>query len=205
MSPPTQEHPEGTETAVGAVLAGGAGSRIGGAKATADLDGRPLLSYPLAAVVEAGLEPIVVAKRDSALPPLDCRVVHEPDRPRHPLCGIVAALRHARDRPLVVVACDMPFADAGLLGWLASAPQPLVVPSVDGRLQPLHARYDPALLPVLEAALDRAEPLQETVASLEPRMVEESELARFGDPRRICFNVNAAEDLERAEELLNPR
>ncbi len=114
---------------------------------------------------------------------------------------IASALRHARDRPLVVIACDMPFADAGLLGWLASAPEPLVVPSVAGRLQPLHARYDPALLPLLEAALGRAEPLQETVASLEPRVIEEKELARFGDPHRICFNVNAAEDLERAEEL----
>ena len=35
---------------------------------------------------------VVVAKADSALPPLDCRIVIEPAAPRHPLCGIIAGL-----------------------------------------------------------------------------------------------------------------
>lgn len=184
------------------MLAGGQGSRLGEAKATAELGGRPLISYPLAAVEEAGLEPIVVAKRSSELPPLDCQVIHEPNRPQHPLCGIVAALGHAQRRPLVVVGCDMPFANARLLGWLGSIPERLAMPAVAGRLQPLLARYDQALLPALEAALEAAEPLRRTIESLRPRAIPEADLARFGDPRLLCFNVNTPADLKRAEELL---
>lgn len=53
---------------VGAVLAGGAGSRLGGAKAMVKLAGRPLISYPLAAIEQADLEPVVVAKACTELP-----------------------------------------------------------------------------------------------------------------------------------------
>jgi molybdenum cofactor guanylyltransferase len=187
---------------IGAVLAGGRGSRIGGAKAAVELGGRPLISYPLAAVELASLEPVVVAKADSELPPLACPVVHEPELPRHPLCGIVAALRHAGGRPVVVVGCDMPFVDAGLLAWLAAVPEPLAVVSLGGEPQPLLGRYDGALLPALESALARAESLRRTVESLQPRLVGEAELARFGGPRRLCLNVNTRADLERAERLL---
>jgi molybdopterin-guanine dinucleotide biosynthesis protein A len=171
-------------------------------KALVELAGAPLISYPLAAVEEAGLEPIVVAKGDSELPPLGCPVIREPAQPRHPLCGIVAALRHAGERPLVAVGCDMPFTGAGLLAWLGSAPEPLVVPSVGGRLQPLLARYDSSLLPALEEALAEGLPLQRTVEALRPRIVVEPELARFGDPRRLCFNLNTPADVEEAERLL---
>ena len=188
--------------AVGAILAGGRGSRIGGAKALVELAGRPLISYPLAAVEAAGLEPVVVAKPDSELPPLSCRTIREPVLPRHPLCGIVAALRHAGERPLVAVGCDMPFAGAALLAWLGSAPEPLVVVAVGERLQPLPARYDGALRPALEAALASERALRPTLRSLRPRTIAAAELARFGDPRRLCFNVNTHADLRRAEELL---
>jgi molybdopterin-guanine dinucleotide biosynthesis protein A len=191
-----------TRQPLGAVLAGGRGSRMGGEKATVELRGRPLILYPLEAITEAGLEPVVVAKRGSRLPTLGCRVLHEPDLPRHPLCGIVAALREAAGRPLVAVGCDMPFLDPGLLAWLGAAPEPLVVPLVGSRLQPLLARYDPSLLPELEAAMERGEPLQRAVEALRPRLIAEPDLARFGDPRRLCFNVNDRAGLERAEALL---
>jgi CTP:molybdopterin cytidylyltransferase MocA len=43
------------ERPLGAVLAGGRGSRIGGGKPTIELAGRPLISYRLAAIEAAGL------------------------------------------------------------------------------------------------------------------------------------------------------
>jgi molybdopterin-guanine dinucleotide biosynthesis protein A len=188
--------------AVGVVLAGGRGSRIGGAKPTVEVDGRPLISYPIAAIEAAGLEPLVVAKQGSALPPLECPAIEEPDEPRHPLCGVVAALRHAGGRALVVVGCDMPFVAPDLLAWLASRPEPLVTPVLKGRAQPLPARYEPVLLPALERALAEERSMSGTIDSLGPRIVAEDELAAFGDPGRICFNVNTREDLVRAGEML---
>jgi GTP:adenosylcobinamide-phosphate guanylyltransferase len=40
------------------------------------------------------------------------------------------------------------------------------------------------------------------VVALEPRVVAEDELARFGDPELISLNVNTPADLERAEAAL---
>jgi molybdopterin-guanine dinucleotide biosynthesis protein A len=193
---------EEPSAAVGAVLAGGRGERLGGAKAAALLGGLPLIARPLAAIEAAGLEPLVVAKRCTPLPPLSVEVVLEPDRPRHPLRGIVEALRRAGGRAVVVVGCDMPLVDPGLLRALAAAPEALVVPRIDGELQPLLARYDASLLPPLERALRGSGPLRATVESLGPRVLDEDELERYGDPRLLGLNVNTPADLVEAERLL---
>jgi molybdopterin-guanine dinucleotide biosynthesis protein A len=190
--------------ALGVVLAGGLGNRLGGAKATVELLGRPLISYPLAALAAAGLETVVVAKPGTDLPPLDGPLLLEPTEPRHPLCGIVTALREAGERPLVVLACDMPLAEPALLAHLATAGEPLLVPELGGRLQPLQARYAPALLPALEVALEREEPLRRSVESLAPTTLAAPALSRFGDPERMLLNVNTPDDLRRAAALLQP-
>jgi molybdopterin-guanine dinucleotide biosynthesis protein A len=188
--------------ALGVVLAGGRGSRLGGGKATTELAGRPLISYPLTALLEAGLEAVVVAKPDTDLPPFDLDVLTEPEEPVHPLAGIVAALRQTR-RPLVVLGCDFPFVPPALVRALADAPERLVVPAPGGEAQPLVARWTPELLPALEGALDREEPLRRTVAALSPRLLGDAELARFGDPARVFFNVNTPADLRCAERAVS--
>jgi molybdopterin-guanine dinucleotide biosynthesis protein A len=190
------------DDALGVVLAGGRGSRLGGAKAEVELTGRPLISYPLEAIEAAGLDAVVCTKPTEAPPRNSVAVLEEPELPRHPLTGIVSALRAAAGRPVVVVACDMPFVAPGLIELLADAPVPLVIPALEGRPQPLLGRYEPSLLPALEEALEREEPLTRTVEALGPRLLSEEELARFGDPRRLLFNVNDPDDLRRAEALL---
>lgn len=186
---------------VGAVLAGGLGRRIGGAKATVELAGRPLVEHAVAAVEAAGLEPVVVSKPETHLPPLRCRTLSEPLRPRHPACGLVEALREAAGRPLVAIACDMPFVSAGLLGWLAAAPEPLIAIELNGELEPFPGRYDSAHLADLEAALAAGEPLRRTLARLDPRRLDAAEIARFGPVERLTFNVNTPADLARAERI----
>jgi molybdopterin-guanine dinucleotide biosynthesis protein A len=128
-------------------------------------------------------------------------VVIEPAEPVHPLAGIVAALRHA-GRPVVVLGCDFPFVPPELLRFLAEAPEPLVVPAPGGDSQPLLARWTPGSLPELEAALAREEALRRTVATLEPRLLTDADLARFGDLDRVFFNVNTPADLRAAAALL---
>ncbi|MBA3809805.1 MAG: molybdenum cofactor guanylyltransferase [Solirubrobacterales bacterium] len=188
--------------AIVAVLAGGGAKRMGGAKATALLAGRPLICGPLQAAREAGLEAVVVAKASTVLPPLAEQVVHEPELPLHPLCGVLAALELAGARSpapaVLVIACDMPFLTGELLDWLAHL-RGAVTACVDGRPQPLLSRCHPLQRAILRAALAEQSSLAAAIATLEPRVIDERELSRFGDPERLCFNVNDAEDLARAE------
>jgi molybdenum cofactor guanylyltransferase len=187
---------------LGAILAGGRSTRLERPKPTAPLAGRPLIDYPLQALEAAGLETVIVAKRDTTLPPGGAPVWEEPDEPAHPLLGIVTALEQADGRSVVVSACDLPFLSPALVAHLAELDVPLAVPRTGDRLHPLLARYTPVLLPALRAALERPAPLHETLTALDPLIVGDQELSAYGDPARLLFNVNTAADLERAEAML---
>jgi molybdopterin-guanine dinucleotide biosynthesis protein A len=191
--------------AIVAVLAGGQGKRLGGEKAMAPLAGRALIEYPLRAARDASLETVIVAKHSSTLPRRRERVLREPDSPRHPLCGVITAVEFAAERSpaaaVLLLACDMPFVTSELLAWIASLEGPAMA-VVGGRPQPLLARCLPEHLPVLREALDAQRSLSGAISALAPRAVDERELARFGDPEQLCFNVNDAEDLALAESWL---
>ena len=191
------------EEVIGAVLAGGASRRMGEPKALVELAGRPLIAHAVTAVADAGLDPIVVAKPDSRIPDLGVPVLDEPQEPRHPLCGIVAALRYAETRPVVVIGCDMPLVPPALLGTLGRLADPVAVANIDGELEPLLARYEPAVEPALMASLRAGTALREAIAALHPRLINEADLSAYGDPHRIALNVNSPEDLELARSLVN--
>jgi molybdopterin-guanine dinucleotide biosynthesis protein A len=188
--------------AIGVLLAGGDGRRIGGDKATIELAGRPLLLYPLTVVRGALDEVAVVAKTSTVLPPLapEVTIWLEPDLPRHPLAGVVHALVRARGRPVLVVAGDMPFVTSGLVSALArerTRGATAVVPRVAGRLQPLCARYEQSALAGL-TAFDPGAPAEETVAALRPRILDWPQEEPF-------FKINRPEDLLQAAALLDTR
>lgn len=191
---------EGAPARVGAVLAGGASRRMGRPKPMVELAGRPLISYPIAAIEAAGLEAIVVAKPSSQLPGIGCRLVEERNRSRHPLIGVITALREAGG-PVVVVPCDMPFVTGSLLSHLASIDSPLAICEAADRLHPLLGRFDPTLMDRLEVAYQRGDSVTQTVRALRPRIVGEDELRRFGSPEQLCANVNTEGDVTAAETL----
>jgi molybdopterin-guanine dinucleotide biosynthesis protein A len=178
---------------LGAVLAGGAATRLGGSKATVELAGRPLISYPLAAFAEAGIETIVVAKADTDLPPLHAPVVIEAAEPRHALLGVVTALEHADGRPIVACPCDTPFVTAALLTALASTPS--TAAAHDGaRLHPLLARYQPNDLSDLRNALAENASATSAAEHLAPELIASSP--------EFTFNVNTPDDLAAAHARL---
>ena len=170
------------------VLAGGLSRRMGQPKALVPLGGRPLISWPLAAAAEAGLEAVVVAKPGSALPPIDVAVWDEPAEPAHPLTGLIAALERAR-RPIVALACDMPFVTPDLIARLAAA-QGNAAP----RGEAFPARYEPSALPVLRAGLQREAAVRQVLAELGVAEIEADAAELTG--------INHPEALARAEAAL---
>jgi len=190
---------------IAAVLAGGAASRMSGEKAEALLAGRRLAEYPTAALTRAGLKPFLVTKADRPLSISGVETVIEPREPRHPLLGIATALRAAGGAAVLVVACDLPMLPAEMLAWLADKRGAAVIPQVDGRLQPLAALYRPECLAVIEAGINSGRSVTSTVLDLGPVVIEEPELARFGDPETSFHNVNTRADLAWAERHLAGR
>jgi molybdopterin-guanine dinucleotide biosynthesis protein A len=180
------------EPPIGAVLAGGRGVRIGGEKATVMLAGRPLISYPLAALQQVLDDVVVVAKASTALPELGVDVWTEPEEPRHPLQGIVTALRAAGDRPVVICPCDLPLLSADTVRRLAQDARraQAVIVRAAGTWQPLLGCYRPQALDDLAGMLrlhpDRS--LQRAVGALVwlPVDVAEEELCNVNTPGEVA-------------------
>jgi molybdenum cofactor guanylyltransferase len=176
-----------------AVLAGGHGSRIGGDKALVELAGRPLIEYSLAAAHTAGLEAVVVAKRQTRLPALDVRVLIEPDEPTHPLAGIVTALEYFE--AVIAVPCDMPLLSGPDLSALVAGRGDVVVLASS---EPFPALYRVEVLPQLLDALEAERSMRATHRELSARSV----LA----PRHLgsrLISVNTVEGLADAEGRLS--
>ena len=184
---------------VGAVLAGGEGRRMGsGSKASVVLAGRPLVSYPAAALAGVCDRVAVVCKPDTRLPDLDgVERWDEPAARRHPLTGIVHALERAGG-PVLVCAADMPFVTPDACRTLlqaagAAAGSPAVVAAAAGVLQPVFGLYGPAALAPFGQAEEDA-PLTRAVESLDP--------VRVALPPALVRSVDTPEELAEAEELL---
>jgi molybdopterin-guanine dinucleotide biosynthesis protein A len=188
------------EQPIGAILAGGQGRRIGGQKALLELGGRALVSWPLRTMQRVLRDVIVVAKPSTDMPAMPGTIVwREPAEPQHPLMGIVAGLRAARGRPVLVCALDTPFVREKTLRVLAAvalgdAVAAVAVGGMGSGMHPLLARYEAAALPALEAALNAQEPLRETVARLSPVWV--------GVRDDELLNVNTPEELEQARGVI---
>jgi molybdenum cofactor guanylyltransferase len=182
---------------IGAVLAGGAGRRLGrGGKAAVPLGARPLVAYPLTSLGEVCERVVVVCKRDTELPELPAGVERwdEPAEPRHPLTGIIHALEQA-DAPVLVCAVDMPFVTPDACRTLLTGvgERPAVVAVAEGVLQPVLGLYAPSVLAHLRAAPPDA-PLTTTVEALDP--------VRVALPPTLVRSINTPEELADAERAL---
>jgi molybdenum cofactor guanylyltransferase len=182
---------------VGAVLAGGAGRRLGApSKASVELAGRPLASYPAAALEQVCSPVAVVCKPSTDLPDLDgAERWDEPSEPQHPMVGIAYALERAGG-PVLVCACDMPFVTADACRTILAAAGPgsaAAVAAAGGVLQPVFGVYAAAALEAFADAQPDAA-LTATVEALDP--------VRVALPPALVRSVNTLEDLTAAEAEL---
>lgn len=116
-------------------------------------DGATLVDRWRALLEEIDVEVALVGDAAAYAPTTLPRIDDEPSG-IGPLGGLVALLRRADARPVLALACDMPFVSRRLVDALLAAPAQaaIVAPRRDGRWEPLCARYDPVrVLPVAAA------------------------------------------------------
>ena len=206
--------------AVGFVLAGGRSSRMGSDKSLAPLAGRPLLSYALATLRQAGLAASIAGSRSplGAFAP----VVEDSGEGRGPLGGICAALASMSGQRAVFVPVDLPLLPASLLAFLLHHARitggAVTLASVNGFAQTFPAVIERAVLPQLESELDAGRggcfaAFQSAATQMGRRvdvvpvemLVQCGQIAHpDGLPAvRWFLNVNAPEDLRQAQAHLN--
>lgn len=192
----------------GAVLAGGGATRFGGRPKGLEVVGGERILDRLVSVFERALgsPPLLVANATDARDwRPDLRVVPDVRAGLGSLGGIYTAVLEA-PAPVVCVAWDMPFVTPDLVRALAAGLEPYdaFLPESEGRrgVEPLCAAYAPACAAAIAARLDagdlRATGFHQSIRV--GRMPLEA-VRRLGDPARLFFNVNTADDLAKADAL----
>lgn len=180
----------------GAVLAGGAGKRLGGVRKAflRFADGTTLIERTLR-VMEIFSETLIVANEREPYEKL-APVVSDVIRDRGAPGGLHAALSAAKAEWVFLCACDMPALDVRVIEALADRRGDALAcaPLVDGWPEPLCSFWSRAALLVIERRLRESEPsFKDLLAEVPSVLVPVEELPRGA--LESFANVNTEADL----------
>jgi molybdopterin-guanine dinucleotide biosynthesis protein A len=182
----------------GAVLTGGASSRLGRDEARLAVDGVACATR-VASQLDAICGEVVLVGGD---PPEDApgRRVADPAGPRCALRGLLGALEACTAERVLVVATDLPFLSVDLLLALVAWPEAdAVVPRDASGLHPLCALYRrDAVSEVARRHLSEERlALHALLDVVETRFLEGADLAAIDPGGRALLNLNTPDDLEK--------
>src|SRR3990172_2329237 len=128
-----------------AIQAGGRSSRMGTDKGLVELAGKPLVRHVIDRLGALAGEVLVTTNQPQAYTAFGVRTAADRRPAAGALDGLLTALEAAKGDPVLIVACDMPFASRRLAEHLLSlsAAAEAVVPPPGGEYQPLFSLYHP--------------------------------------------------------------
>ena len=192
----------------GVALAGGMSRRLGRNKAVEEIGGERLIERVINRLSEVSSETVVVVAEESRAQALDLpdgvRTAADIYPGHGSLGGIFTGLSAAQGDYGIVVACDMPFLNTGLLQFMIDlAPDfDVVVPRLGGRPEPLHAIYSKSCLEPIESRLKRQDlKIALFFEEVNVAYVDEEDIDLFDPDRLSFFNVNTQDDLDKALTL----
>lgn len=185
---------------VAGILAGGGSRRFGSDKAFAVHEGKTLLERTVEKALHLTQEVYILAKEPAPYSSIDCPVLSDSFPVSTPLNGIISISPYVKGW-LLLLACDIPFFDKGVLDllWDNRSPDKAAVIRIAGKYQPFLGLYPRSVLHFWEEAFIRGDfHLQRVIESM-PRIVfEEYDLEENGFSLSSFSNINTPADLVRA-------
>jgi len=191
----------------GFVLAGGASSRMGSAKALLEIGGVPLLVRTVR-LVESAAEPVTVIGNAGAYESLGVRAIDDDLPGAGPLGAIATALRASSAPWNLVVACDLPHLTREWLEYLAgravASPADAVLPMNTRGAEPLCAAYHKRGEAAIRAAIERGvRKVTDGLKELCIETIEPAEWKAFDSDGLLFKNMNSPADYEEAKARLD--
>ncbi len=187
------------------LLAGGESRRMGRNKAFLPWRGIPIIEHISKKLSTISDDIVLVTNTPSEYAFLGLRTVTDCIPHGGSIVGLCSGLEAVEHQWALAVACDMPLLNLRLVEfmWGLRDGYDVVVPTLDGREEPLHAFYRKSCLQPMKEHIDRGD---RRIISFYPevrvRRVKEPEIERF-DPGHISFlNANTPKEWERIRALL---
>ena len=186
----------------GIVLSGGENRRMGSDKAFLRIAGIPMIEHILKALQSVVTQQIIIVTNSpQAYRSYGVRVVTDVLDKRGSLIGMYTGLLYSEEKYNIVVACDMPFLNSGLISYMAGLAEgyDVVLPKIGKFVEPLHAVYCRDLLPLIESRIRNDErQIKGMLHNACIRYVSEAEIDRFDPQRRSFKNINTQEEYKEA-------
>jgi len=191
----------------GFVLAGGASSRMGRAKALLEIGGEPLLVRTMR-LVESVAGPATVIGNSDAYRSLGLRLIDDDLPGGGPLGAIATALRASKAPWNLVVACDLPYLTREWLDYLvrraiasqADAVLPMNTLGAEPLCAAYHKRGETAIRGALAAGVRK---VTDGLKDLRVEVIEAAEWKAFDSDGLLFKNMNSPEDYEEAKARLD--
>jgi molybdenum cofactor guanylyltransferase len=189
-------------------LAGGKSTRLGRNKLAEIVGGKTVLERVVDTLSLFQGDTILVAAGQSALPEisnhLNVKIVTDIYPGTGSLGGIYTGLFASSSQYNIVVACDMPFLNPALLGYMVSISEgfDMVAYNQNDRPEPLHAIYSRECLTPMKSLIEHNQlRIINILPHIKIRYIGDEEIAKY-DPQRLSFfNINTEADLQKARQI----
>jgi molybdopterin-guanine dinucleotide biosynthesis protein A len=188
----------------GILLAGGKSRRMGGVnKALLEVGGRRIIERAVATLKDLFTEIVLITNSPEDFEFLGLPMFRDKIPGAGSLGGLYTGLSVTTADYGFLAACDMPFILAGPIKHLLNSidDHDVVIPRVQGFLEPLHAVYSRRCLPFIEELLAQGNlriiDFLDTVDVLE---IPDEDLKRFDPELRFIVNLNTPEQLQQARK-----
>lgn len=182
------------ETTTGIILAGGKSARMGHDKGLLSLQGKPFMEHIIEAM-EPFVNTIIIVSNSSDYDVFNKKRVLDIVEDSGPLAGLYTGLYHSETENNLVLSCDVPLINAGVLNELMEgfdAEKEVIQLESEGKKMPLIAMYKKQCMHHFKMRLDEGERrLQIAITELNTKTISVA-------PRLQGFvrNINTRRDLK---------
>ncbi|MBI2272058.1 MAG: molybdenum cofactor guanylyltransferase [Bacteroidetes bacterium] len=185
----------------GIILAGGKSSRMGSDKGMIQLNGKRFIEHILEALIPNVSDIIIIANNDN-YNNLGYKVYEDIIKDRGPLGGIYTGLRNSKTENNIIVSCDIPFINSGLIKHIIKnmGRTDISVPVFEGNTEPLCAVYTKEITGKIKDLIINNELKIHNV--LKHFITTEVHITNKLDfyNKRLLANINTPEELKTSKE-----
>lgn len=187
------------------ILAGGKSRRFGRDKAFFPIAGQPMIVWVASAMQRVFDDVVVAGGNTPDFEKLGLRCFPDPIPNRGALGGLYNGFVHTNSAQIFLCACDMPLILHETVKVVLEniCSEPVTLPVIGGKRQPLHAAYSRHILPLVEATLEMPDLYLPTLLDqAKVRIVPERAFAHISGYRHSFVSLNDSESLQRYQNLL---
>ena len=183
----------------GVVLAGGKNSRYHGFDKSFLKKGKStFIEHTISTFRELFQEIIIITNQPETYHFIEAIKSKDLIKDIGPLGGIYTALKVTTQPAIFVVSCDMPYLDQSMIKQITkeydSSMHDILMPCIDGEIEPLHAIYSPRIIPAIEKNMENKNfAIRELFPFVKVKFID---FPSTPSNKKYFTNVNSPEDFE---------